>query len=924
MNTENSSISNQFTFFIKYTLFFSLLSLFVFSWYIFTGKNFVYDDDGIRQYLPVYIYWSNFLKETFHNIFVNHDFIIRQWDFSIGEGSDIISTLSYNIVGDPFCFFAFLIPAQYMHIYYNIMSLLRLFCSGLAFSLLCFHTGKQNKTAIMAGTLSYTFFQFAIFNVARHPHFLNAMIYFPLLVLGAEKILKREKPFLFIAMVFIAAMTSFYFFYMEVLLIIVYVIIRLFSLYKRDFRKIIFGIRDFFLYGLFGTCGASVILLPTIYAVLQDSRQGMGQFSIFYDLRYYLRIPVILLTARGNHWLFLGFTFPVLAAIYYLFKEKSGNNDLKKFFIVGSIFILLPACGLILNGIQYPSNRWCWAFALLCCYILVCEWSNVIALRITKKTGLLIIGIFSISAFFSSIDNLVNAFIQFSLFLIFMNFLKSFDKKGRMLLFVIMIGIFCNAFFLFSNYGRGYAETGTRREDLRKVINNETHLIKKLSGEDGSHFYRFSGHRLTSDANMVSGISSIQYYISLTNPKIQEFRKELAYPQAGDLHIYEGYDTRAILDAISSVKYFYNSKNEPYGIPYGFSKTKFESLYKNDFSLPLAFTYNSYIPRATWNTYSPLQKQEALLQGVVLDENKDLPMTSLSFLSQEIPIEIETSDSVQRDGELFAVTKPNSHIYIRFSGLPKSETYMQLSGLEFSDISEIDLARLNHKKISLKRKIKNSKVFSSSIKKSSAPIYFQSSSGIQKKLDYKTKYYTWSANRHLFQINLGYSDEKSEWIKIEFQEPGTYTIDSIKVFCQPMTHYQTEINDLKKSVLENEEISINKIKGSITVEKQNFLYFSIPYAKGWTAFVDGKKAKLEQANIMHMGLLLEKGTHTVTLQYHTPFLRAGAVISLMSIMIFAIIFINSKHEKQPARISSFRKLFIQHRNEVAERSRKHS
>ena len=70
--------------------------------------------------------------------------------------------------------------------------------------------------------LAEHFFSFAI----RHPFFLNPMIYLPLLLMGVEKIYRKEKPYLFILMVTVAAISNFYFFYMLTVAAVVYALIR--------------------------------------------------------------------------------------------------------------------------------------------------------------------------------------------------------------------------------------------------------------------------------------------------------------------------------------------------------------------------------------------------------------------------------------------------------------------------------------------------------------------------------------------------------------------------------------------------------------------------------------------------------------------------------------------------------------------------
>ena len=113
-----------------------------------------------------------------------------------------------------------------------------------------------------------------------------------------------------------------------------------------------------------------------------------------------------------------------------------------------------------------------------------------------------------------------------------------------------------------------------------------------------------------------------------------------------------------------------------------------------------------------------------------------------------------------------------------------------------------------------------------------------------------------------------------------------------------MDNYETQINALKKDVFENEEISTNSVKGKISLDKTKFLYFSIPYSKGWTAYIDGKKADLLQANIMHMGLFVEQGEHVIELKYETPFLKTGLLISIISFIVFLTYIIRGKLHKK--------------------------
>ena len=173
--------SRKSTYFLAYSVIFAILAIGVFSFYFFTRKTFIWEVDGWEQHYKSLIYYSQYLRDFFKNIFINHQFVIPQWDFAIGEGSDVIGTFHYYVIGDPFTFFCFLFPAKYMYIFYEAMILLRIYLSGIAFSLLCFYIGHK-KRYVLPGAVAYAFCYWAIYNAVRHPFFLNPLLYYPLLI----------------------------------------------------------------------------------------------------------------------------------------------------------------------------------------------------------------------------------------------------------------------------------------------------------------------------------------------------------------------------------------------------------------------------------------------------------------------------------------------------------------------------------------------------------------------------------------------------------------------------------------------------------------------------------------------------------------------------------------------------------------------
>ena len=83
-------------------------------------------------------------------------------------------------------------------------------------------------------------------------------------------------------------------------------------------------------------------------------------------------------------------------------------------------------------------------------------------------------------------------------------------------------------------------------------------------------------------------------------------------------------------------------------------------------------------------------------------------------------------------------------------------------------------------------------------------------------------------------------------------------------------------------------MSSEKITGSISVDKSKLLALSIPYQKGWTAYVDGKEVSIQKVNLMYSGLFLEPGDHDIKLVFKRPGIKASLCLSAAGVIIFII------------------------------------
>jgi uncharacterized membrane protein YfhO len=88
------------------------------------------------------------------------------------------------------------------------------------------------------------------------------------------------------------------------------------------------------------------------------------------------------------------------------------------------------------------------------------------------------------------------------------------------------------------------------------------------------------------------------------------------------------------------------------------------------------------------------------------------------------------------------------------------------------------------------------------------------------------------------------------------------------------------------------------IKGTISLSQAKFLFFSIPYDKGWSAVVNGQPMDLEQVNIGFSGLMLPKGEHNIELIYATPYAQIGRWISVVALLFYLGLLIRYKAQNR--------------------------
>ena len=354
-------------FLLLYTILFSVSAGAMLWYFSAAGKQMVWKGDGLSQHYLALCYYARWGKAVLGSLLSGRP-AFPTFNMHMGFGSDLFTTLQYYVIGDPFSLPAVFVPQRYMLEFHDAMIVLRMYLAGLSFDGYCRTMGRRDLTGNLCGALVYVFSTFALFGM-RHPYFLNAMIWFPLLLTGAERILRGSKGRLFTIAVFLSCISNFYFFYMLVLMTVVYVVwraCRIFLQYTKGMKVLLLLAGKFLARGVLGSAMGACFLLPILIRFVGDPRAaGETVYGKLYSLSYYTKLPEAFVAfgtdATLEYWTCLGFGGIGLVCVLLLILDTDREKkllDLRLAFAGMLLLTVLPSAGAALNGFSYPSNRW--------------------------------------------------------------------------------------------------------------------------------------------------------------------------------------------------------------------------------------------------------------------------------------------------------------------------------------------------------------------------------------------------------------------------------------------------------------------------------------------------------------------------------------------------------------------------------------
>ncbi len=903
--------NSRYAYLIAYTAVFLGAVALTFGYFVLYHKTFIWEQDGLKQHYNALLYYSRYLKQIAGGLIHEGRLSIPMWDFSIGYGSDILTTFHYYCIGDPVNLLSVLVPEAYMEYFYCLLAIMRMYFGGLFFSVFSLEHGSS-RLAALSGALIYAFSAYSLVLGMMHGIFLIPVMYFPLILLGADRVFERRSPALFIISTAVSAMANFYFFYMQVALVVLYAVYRYLKMYRGvKIRELIYWLSRFIFYGIDALMISAAVFLPVMLVLASSERyKSETAVRLLYPVQYYFRfLADFAVSKRPGSWTLMGYTSVGLAAMALLFARKwKKDTGCKVVFIVLTLIALVPVGGLAMNGFSYVVNRWMWGYAFAVAFITsrvlteLPEWEEA-----EKRRAAAILGVIAVlSALLGesrSEESLLSMLIALIIALILA--LSDIRKAGRTrvgaaALALVLMGLHLNAFYRYSVLNTDWLDEflNFHEADRNLKVTNSDELMASLGD---SSFYRVeeTGLGTTQNSCIQRGSRGTQFYFSLTNPYISRFINYFYCDWTKD-YDYEGVESRSILESLASVKYFLAREDTRFDVPFNFDILAAQGdtpqgrveVWENKDALPLGYTYERYVPEEVFEKLDVAGRARSMLEGAVVKEcslrEAELAEVLSGGYSRDILREVTVKGNAEADGNRIKVGR-NGAAVLHIDAQKGSETYVVFEGLSFEGMRERDtynegewasMTPYQHSGVQVKDRFFSSPVVSSIALKTG---------GRTKYIEFYLPSGDYYCGRKDFLVNLGHDLDGETEVELSFRERGEYTFDSLRAVSASAQGVSEGLTRLGRERLEDVEILSNEVRGSIEVSGDRLLLLTIPFSGGWKAFVDGQEQKLLNANIMYMGLELSKGKHDIILKYTTQGLREGLFISLAGVALLMVI-----------------------------------
>ena len=886
--------------FLRYTILFLIVLAIILAPMLIKGKVFVHNSDGVSQHVPFMQFYARWLRDTASAII--HGQPVAMYSHTMGYGSDILYALNWYGMGDPLNLLYVCFGPSRILLGYTVIHILRVYLAGLAMLLLIRRFGKLDRYSPFAGC-AYAFGAFAFsVGLLQHPIFINPMIQLPMLIVGIDRVLKRESGVPFILSVAWTALCGYYFLYMCSVFLFLFALIWHFDVNRSHAWRTLpalFG--KSVIYYLVGLCLAGPVFFPSCLGFLHGGRAGevmaLPALSINWAQRLFaLPLSIMAPLTKGTNqpaMLWLGGLLTLLS----LKKHRFGVRTLC---LCAFVMLACPLTDYLMNGFAYPTSRWTFGPGILIVALGIAGLSKLAAMTRRQRIAVdafswimivyftaRVAMIFVKNHFALTRDTLEGAaypgFVAAGFFVSWaaIRWVNSrrfqarehAQARGRQALACVMLASVIATCYLWE-VPRMMTNTYQTPSRIMEGIYGASPLNDPaLQGAEG--FVRVDcdvsaqTHR---NDTVTSNVSCTQFYNSTLAESLYNGVNEMALPMFICNNLC-GLNSRAPLEALWSVSHYVRSVEggNMAPVPYGFERIEANEryeVYKNTLALPFGYTTDAYVLDEEYAAASAVEKQWTLLQGATLArEDASLRHIEPEYAFTRPELSMDCGEGVEwLNGTLTA--REGGQMTLRFEGPENCEAYLEIGDLRYE-------------------------------KYDSNTIVWNIRG---EALDYNVAFST--PDHHQFSrqsnllIQLGCGAQARREVTVTFRQGFKARLGELSVVCQPMAGLKARLDALRSHAMTRVALDVNQIRGEVQVDKDSVLILPLPYSAGWIASVDEKRADTFPSGTAFTALKLPAGEHRVTLRYHTPGFCAGVIALAISLIAIAAIALLERRRKK--------------------------
>ena len=812
-------------------------------------------------YLSQGIYWNSetspLLGDGFHQ-YVIFDVTLRNilhgngslfYTFTSGLGLNFYALSSYYLG-------SFLSPLVYFFNLSNmpdavyLTTLLKFGLIGLStyFSLNKLSQSIPKSLKLTLST-SYALMSFTVSQLEIKT-WLDVFILIPLIITGLQLLITEKKFLLYFTSLSILFIQNYYFGYMTALFLIFWYICQI----SWDFKTRKSSFLDFIITSFLAGMASLILTLPTLFD-LQTHGEKLTEVTKFqtesswyldlfakqfigsFDTTKYGAIPMI----------FVGL-LPFILTILF-FTMKSIKFHVKLIYAIFFAFLIasfyIEALDLFWQGMHTPNmflHRYAWIFSTLLIYTAaevlkrlkeIKVWNFLVSLFLLVTGFLATIYLKSHYSFLTDLNILLTLEFLVVYSLLLLAVIKKFISVN---LFAILISLFI---MVEMSLNASSQMDGIAKEwgfASRSAYNRDIPAMESFSTYIGNQFTRTEKlETQTGNDSMKFNYNGISQFSSVRNRSASSTLDKLGFKSSGT-NLNLRYANNSILaDSLFGIQYnISDSPIDKYGFKDIYQKDNL-TLYENQYSLPIAFASQSVYNDVKFNEHT-LDNQASFLN--------QLANVNFDYFS---PIHYEKTENTD---DLISVTSSSNEdaaIQYQIEVPENSQVYLSFTNLHFSNDKQkkVDILVNGEKK-------------------------------------------TFTADNTFSFFNLGYTKEKKTFninvsfpgnSQVSFESPTFYRLDT-----QTLTEAIQKIKEQPVTV----STSKNKVFATYDVQQDTSIFFTIPYDKGWSAYQDGKKIEIKQAQTGFMKVDVPKGKGTITLSFIPNGFITGAICSFTSLLLFGI------------------------------------